>query len=205
MKEKNQKVQTERKKLSLPNLSKYPRLTMFLKLLLGAVLLSICVVVSYLYWTRNIGDGAYKYSDETYEHIEELIASCAIPDVGLDRIPLQKELTKFVDTFENNQTELFCLKQDGYFKAEVTVYMDENCNITGSRRNYNSLQEYMNHYWLDLGFRVLGSALVAFVVLEASILGCMSLCAKIKTKKEASSTSNSENGSLPAIKAIDSI
>lgn len=208
MKEKKQdsQIKVEKRKLSLPDLSKYPRLTSFLNLLLGAVLLSICIVVSYRYWTRSIGDGAYKYSDETYEHIEEIVATCAIPDAGLDRLPLQKELTKFVDTFENQNTELFCLIRDGYFRAEVTVDMDENCNIINSRRNYNSLQEYMDHYWLDLGFRVLSSALGAFIVLEGAVLGSISLFtfASKKIKRAEANASSSKETSASSTQAVES-
>lgn len=193
----------EKKKITLPNLSKYPRLSMFFNLLLGAILLSICLIVSYRYWTLSIGDGAYKYSDETYEHIEETVAVCAIPDAGLDRLPLQKELTKFVDTYENGKTELFCRIQDGYFKADVTITMSENCSITGSSRNYNSLQEYMNHYWLDLGFRVLVSALISFLLIEGFLLGSISLVTYFHKKSVTPKEKAKSDSSLPSEDLVD--
>lgn len=204
MKENSQKChdKAEKKKVTLPNLSKYPRLSMFLNLLLGAILLSTCIVVSYLYWTQQIGDGAYKYSDEIYKHIEDTVAASAIPDVGLDRLPLQKELTKFVDTYENGETELFCRIQDGYFRAEVTVTMSENCTITGSSRNFNTLQGYMKHYWLDLGVRVLVSALAAFLLAEGFFFGIMSLRAYVSKKskdKKEKVEDNAVNNTTPTL------
>lgn len=196
MKEKKQKTQKERKKSFLPDLSKYPKVVKLLNTMFAILLFSICLFVSYQYWIQSIGDGAYKYSNETYEHIEKAIATCAIPDVGLDALSLQKEVTKFVASYENGNTELVCSIRDGYFNAVVTATLSEDYVITGSSRNYNSLSEYMNHFWLAFGLRVFFSALIACCLIELSFLGISAL--KSRASKKTAAKSMSEDASSQA-------
>lgn len=195
MKEKKQKAPKERKKSFLPNLSNFPKLVKLLNALFPILLFSICIFVSYQYWIRAIGDGAYKYTDATYEHIENAIATCVIPEVGLDALALQKEVTKFVVSYENGNTELICSIRDGsYFNAIVTATFSEDYVITSNYRNYNSLGEYMDHFWLTFGLRVFISALIACLLIELSFLGISALKSWIskKTTNEIMKNSSEE-------------
>lgn len=202
MKEKEQKPIKERKKTSLPNFSKYPKLVKLLNALFVILLFSICLLVSYQYWIQTIGDGAYKYSNETYEHIENAIATCAIPGVGLDALPLQKEVTKFVVSYENGNTELVCSIRDGYFNAVVTATLSEDYVITRSSRNYNSLDEYMNDFWLTFGLHVFCYALAACCLIELSFFGISFLKSRISKKADNKSktegTSEASNSTQSA-------
>jgi len=192
MKEKKQKVPKDRKKSFLSKLSNFPKLVKLLNSLFPILLFSICILVSYQYWIRAIGDGAYKYADATYEHIENAIATCVIPEVGLDALALQKEVTKFVVSYENGNTELICSIRDGsYFNAIVTATFSENYVITSNYRNYNSLGEYMNHFWLTFGIRVFLSALIACFLIELSFLGISALKSRIAKKTTDKSLKNS--------------
>lgn len=184
MKEKKQKVPKERKKSFLPDLSKHPKVVKSLNALFAILLFSICLFVSYLYWIQAIGDGAYKYSDETYERIENAIATCAIQDVGLDALALQKEITRFVASYENGNTQLVCSIRDGYFNAEVTATLSGDYVITGSSRNYNSLDEYMNDFWLTFGLHVFCYALAACCLIELSFFGISFLKSRISKKSD---------------------
>ena len=100
MKEKKQSSTSSKRRRSIPcALKGYPKLTMFLNALFAILLFSICLVVSYQYWIKNMGDGAYKYSDDTYAHIENAISASVLPEIGLDALSLQKETTKFVVSY----------------------------------------------------------------------------------------------------------
>lgn len=182
MKEKKQKTPKERKRFSLPNFSTHPKLVKILNTLFVILLFSICLFVSYLYWIQAIGDGAYKYSNETYEHIENAIATCTIPEVGLDALSLQKEVTKFVVSYENGNTELVCSIRDGYFNAVVTATLSEDYVIINSSRNYNSLDEYMKGFWLTFGLYVFFSTLGACCLIELSFFGISALKSRISKK-----------------------
>lgn len=64
-----------------------------LSLLLSSMLIivpfCICLVISYTFWNHTIGDGAYKYSDDVYEHIEQAIQNSVQEGIGIDHRYLQ--------------------------------------------------------------------------------------------------------------------
>ena len=228
MKEKKEKKQQDRQDRKFKNfLSNLPKeLKIFLSLLV-VVMFSALVLffghhVSYKYWIHEMGDGAYKYSDETYKLIEEAISKYMLQEVGPDIVALQNfldtpktiEATKAVDnseatdksetvgkyfsTYENGQTKLVCSIQDDYFLAEVTVILSKNFTIISNSRNFNSLEEYMTSYWNDLELRIFTSTLLIFGVVVGFTFIFFGSVAFIYTKvkvakeKKASSTTASQ-------------
>ncbi len=228
MKEKKEKKHQDRQdrkfKISLPKLPK--ELKIFLSLL-AVVMLSALVLffghhVSYKYWIHEMGDGAHKYSDETYELIEEAISKCMVQEAGPDIVALQNfldnpktiegseaaddsEVTdkaetvgKYFSTYENGQTKLVCSIQDGYFLAEVTVILSKDFTITSNSRNFNSLEEYMASYWNDLERCIFTSTLLiwgvaaGFTFIFFGSVAFIYTRAKAAKKKKASSATASQ-------------
>ncbi len=112
-----------------------------------------CIAVAYLYQVKQIGNGAYTYSDEIYEHIEATIAEYVTPEAGIQSIPLQETLDKYYSSYENEKTKLQCIIENGFFKAVVTAIISKEYEISEPQRNFTSHEQYMEYFWFTLGWR----------------------------------------------------
>ncbi len=189
----------------------------------------ICLLGAFLFALNYIRNDAYKYNDDTYETIEEVLCGvkvsqsdgtvkleskkitlsdgsvkeimpCLVNGEGLDDRELRQYLDEYGGTYEtsyeNGQTQVICSIKNGYFDAVVTVWLDENDDITQISRNYNSLGAYMDNLIRQVGLVALGIALVVFFVVECLIFGGLAAYGKLynwqaekKKKKEEAHSS----------------
>ncbi len=189
----------------------------------------ICLLGAFLFALNYIRNDAYKYNDDTYETIEEVLCGvkvsqsdgtvkleskkitlsdgsvkeimpCLVKGEGLDDRELRQYLDEYGGTYEtsyeNGQTQVICSIKNGYFDAVVTVWLDENDDITQISRNYNSLGAYMDNLIRQVGLVALGIALVVFFVVECLIFGGLAAYGKLynwqaekKKKKEEAHSS----------------
>ena len=128
------------------------------------------------------------------------IMPCLVKGEGLDDRELRQYLDEYGGTYEtsyeNGQTQVICSIKNGYFDAVVTVWLDENDDITQISRNYNSLGAYMDNLIRQVGLVALGIALVVFFVVECLIFGGLAAYGKLynwqaekKKKKEEAHSS----------------
>lgn len=131
--------------------------------------------------------------------VEEIIP-CLVKGEGVDDRELRRYLDeykgKYETSYENGQTRLTCSIQDGYFDAVVTVWLNNNFEVTQISRNYNSLGAYMDNLIRQVGLVALGIALVVFFVVEGLIFGGLAAYGKLynwqtekKKKKEEAHSS----------------
>ena len=103
---------------------------------------------TYNYISEAIGESIYQVYDEDDEN-GELISA------GIDELKLRELVDGYTRVYEDEVSTLSATIKDGYFVAEVTVKLDENYNITATRKNFDSLQDYVKKYNQDLLVRTL--------------------------------------------------
>ncbi len=228
----------EEKKLFLKNIRNDPKkpLGVILTSLLVILPFCICLLGAFLFSLNYIRNDAYKYNDDTYETIEEVLCGvkvsqsdgtvkleskkitlsdgsvkeimpCLVKGEGLDDRELRQYLDEYGGTYEtsyeNGQTQVICSIKDGYFDAVVTVWLDENDDITQISRNYNSLGAYTEDLIRQVCLATLGTALAVFFVVEGLIFGGLAAYGKLynwqdKRKKKKESTPHSKEEVNPA-------
>lgn len=209
---------------------KNPIKSLLNKIRVGITVL-VFMVISYYICQYQIGDGAYKYSDDVYENIFMIMTSCVTEAAGVDTKKLleggseafkesetfKEEFVGYIDkyynTFENGETILKCVKEDGYFIAEVTLKFDENYNILTTSsgepmpiRNFYSLEEYMRYYNNEVAIRTFGGGAGAWLAFELLLSGSAKLlyefCKwKIKRKDQKMITDSTNKEETPIDRA----
>ena len=113
----------------------------------------------------------------------EEIMPCLVKGEGIDYRTLQQYLYahggKYENIYENGQTQLTCSIKNGYFDAVVTVWLNNNFEITQMTRNYNSLGAYMDRLIRQIGLASLGIALAVFLGVELLIFGGLAVYGKL--------------------------
>lgn len=118
----------------------------------------------YLYTKDQFGDEAFMYNDEVYGSISEAIGESiyqvydendVLISAGIDEIKLRELVDGYTRVYEDGDSTLSATIKNGYFVAEVTVRLDENYNITATKKNFDSIHDYVNKYNQDLLVRTL--------------------------------------------------
>lgn len=170
---------------------RHSKLTFF-KVTVSVLLLIVCVIGTQEWTIARIGDGASKYSEETYDAlktvIEDNIKTVEIDGESYNSIS-EKTLFEGVDHCtisysKGEDTVLRCDIVDGFFTAEARIFLDSNYNITSSERNYHSVDEYLAHFWLVFRFMGYGLGIAIFLAITLLWNGSLRLIAFILKKRE---------------------
>lgn len=205
-KRKNQKGKAEKeekKKLELKHVFTAENILKFSKgrflrvitAIIAVIVLAICFNYAYDYTKETIGDGAYKYSEDSYAYIEEAIQNY-LGDDGPDIALLQDSIPYWTSTYENGQTTLVCPLKDGFFEPVVTAKISRDFKLIESSRNFNSLQEYQDYFWHEVKVSTFktGAILFACIALCWLLISSTILCIlkKMVEKKSANPKSNAK-------------
>ena len=161
----------------------------FYSMIFGAILSSFCMIYTFNDFVAHNGDGLHYYSDSTYEDIEESISAYSEENVGIDSLSLQSEMNEMTSHYNGSQTTVTCIKRSGSFEAIVEAFFEPNYKFISFKRNFNSFQEYANHYWKYCRFYVIAIALfifmVAIVALYLIFKSCIFIVSKILNRSNA--------------------
>ena len=177
------------------------RVSRIITAIIAVLVLIACFNEAYDYTKLAIGDGAYKYSDDSYTYIEESVKNYLGED-GPNIANLQESIPIFTAHYENGKTILVCTLQDGFFRAEVTSVISKDFQLEKSTRNFNSLSEYQEYFWHsfkhDVAMRACGIfsiIAVVWLLLSSAIL--------LGLKKAVKKQEDKPNPEL-SISAVDS-
>lgn len=139
----------------------------FSKVAAAVILLIVCMVLAQEWTIAQLRDGASKYNEETYSKLKTVIEE-NVTNVAIDEKNIRESVDHYdVSWTKGGSTILTCDKEDGFFKAEARVALDidpetGDYKITGSERNYHSVDEYLDYYWSVYRFMSYGLGLGVF-------------------------------------------
>lgn len=160
--------------------------------------LLVALVLSYVCCLNLIGNGAYGYSEQMYTNLIDTVKACLFNQdtalqeensiteftPGYDVALLQENVDKCTAEYENGQTTLVCVKQNGFFKAKITAVLNKEFVLTAEpTRNFNSFEQYITHFWGVFGLSILGLAILSWLILEGIFYGCLRLAIAYSRKK----------------------
>lgn len=172
------------------------RISRIITVILAVVVLVICFGYAYDYTKATIGDGAYKYSDDSYTYIEESLQNYLGPE-GPDIALLQECIPRWTSSYEDGETTLVCTLKDGFFVAEITAQISKDFELKETKRNFNSLEEYQDYFWHEVKISTFKIGIGLFLLIAiAWLLGSsllLFILKRIVEKKTSKATENTEN------------
>lgn len=143
----------------------------------------------YVTW-QLIGDGVYSYSEEAYDNIKTLLSYDIVANVGIDKFHIinatedtikqlnteessevisEEDKPRIIDEYDENYKNgtitLRCRKSIGkFFTAEVTQIMSNDFNTIETRRNYDTVKDYMKFFQRHFAACVIGGAFGAWIL-----------------------------------------
>lgn len=164
----------------------------FMKVAAAVLLLIVCIVGFQEWAIAQIGDGASKYNEETYDELKDIIEA-NITDVAIDEKNLRESVDHYnVSWSKGGETTLTCDKVDGFFKAEARISLNDGYTITSSERNYGSVDEYLDYYWLVFRIKSYGYGIGAFLAIMLGWNGILWLTAFVLKKNKAKKEKKAE-------------
>lgn len=144
--------------------------------------LPVFMVLSYFATVLLIGNGAYGYDEKMYENITQALYDGVIKEAGPNVVAIRK-VAEYVLYDTENTKKLVANKRNGYFNAEVTVYLSDDFEILKSSRNYDTQKEYINQYWIVFGAGIFAGGLLAWLIVVFLIWYGISVAASISKRK----------------------
>ncbi|MCI9177895.1 MAG: hypothetical protein HFJ28_04945 [Clostridia bacterium] len=163
--------------------------------------LLVAIVLSYVLCLNLIGNGANGYIDQMYENLTETVKSSLLNKETLqieeadmegfrptyDATLLQQNVDKYSVEYENGQNKMVCVKENGFFKAKITVILTDEFFLVGEpTRNFVSAESYNTYFWIVFGVSIFGAALLIWIVSEAVFYGMLRLAIASSYKKHGS-------------------
>lgn len=207
--------------------------TFFRSNLMTIILIPLCIALAYMATLHFIGDGAYKYSDSTYQYIEDVITGgskinhetgeiiekavdaetgepvygVVAPEMGFDSLYLMDtKIQTFALTFNDGVFHFVCSIKDGYFFAEVTAEISKDYEVTSVTRNYKSFAQYKNTYDIIFGVSVILGGIVLYFAIILGWFGIVKVWATLGTafKKKATDGIAGENNEKDSTDLVQS-
>ncbi len=163
------------------------------------IMLIPCLLGGYLFSFKELGYGAFRFNEGTYEYIEGVMRenlnqsyddNGELLGAGLDGQKLREMVDGYAERYKDGKLTLECVIKDGYFEAIMTAELSDNYEIIGEpSKNYPSTKEYAEQVRYDLGIRTLIYAVIAWVacILAVSFLRIVLCIFKALIKKDTKS------------------
>ena len=170
--------------------------------------LLVSMILSFVLCVNLIGNGANGYIDQMYENLVVTVKSSLINKETVeleeadmegfrptyDATLIQPNVTRYFMEYENGQNKMVCVKENGFFKAEITAILTNDFFLVGEpTRNFASAESYNLYFWVVFGVSILGAALLIWIVLDAVSYGILRLAIAISCKKHSIALQTEEN------------
>lgn len=184
---------------------------LFLRVASLVIILAVCLYCSNESAIYRFRNAPSQYSENTYDNLKSIMEE-NVSDEGIDEKAIKPLVSDFdISPNEAGNTVLMCKIVDGFFNAEVSIELDDSYEVVKTSRNYSSINEYLDYFWLVFRIMQIVPGILAFfaiVLIWNIFLKLIAFCVKlfekirnkqkVKTPSEASSKESTKYIANPA-------